>query len=71
MPKTLDLIIIFAIFHYYQYYMRIIDVYNLKPEYKPKKFIKTIYYSYKQVVNKSNSRKTSLKHYWYYTASWC
>lgn len=51
--KTLDLITIFTIFYYYQHYIRTIDAYCSKLEYKTKLFIKTIYYYHKQVVNKS------------------
>lgn len=35
-PKVLNLVILFAILYYYQYYMRIIDIYHLKLEYETK-----------------------------------
>lgn len=52
MPKVLDLVIVPTIFYYYQYYIRIIDAYYLKLEYKTKQFIKAIYYDHKQVIDK-------------------
>ena len=42
-----------AIFHYYKYYMRIMDIYHSKLEYRIKQFMEIIYYSYKQVIDKS------------------
>ena len=52
MPKALDLVTVYAIFHYYQYYIRIIDTYRSELEYKIKQFTKAIYNSQKQVVYK-------------------
>lgn len=51
--KALDSIMISMIFYYYQYLMRIIDIYYSKLEYKIKQIMKIIYYNYKKVVNKS------------------
>lgn len=53
LPKTLDLIIIFAIFYYYKYSIRIIDIYHSKLEYKIKQFMKAIYYGHEQILDKS------------------
>lgn len=53
MLKVLDLIIITMIFYYYQHCVTIIDAYRSELKYETKQFIKTIYYNYKQVIDKS------------------
>lgn len=50
--KVLDLVIISVIFYHYNNCLRIMNVYYLKLGNKTKKFIKIIYYNYKQVINK-------------------
>lgn len=52
-PKAPNLVMLFAIFYYYQYCIRIIEIYHLKLEYGTKKFIETLYCSYNQGVDKS------------------
>lgn len=47
MSKALNFITILAILHYYQYYMRIMDIYQPKLKYKTKSSIETIYFNYK------------------------
>ncbi len=47
LTKTLDSVKIFAIFHYYQQCIGIMDVYRSKLEYKTKKFTEVICCDYK------------------------
>lgn len=49
--KTLDLVMVLAIFHYYQYSIRIMDEYYSELEYETKQFTETIYRSHRQVVD--------------------
>lgn len=51
-PKALDLVMVSAIFHYYQHCMKIIDTYHSKLEYGTKQFMEAIYCAHKQVVDK-------------------
>lgn len=58
MPKFLNLIIVFAIFHYYKYYLRIIDIYYSELEYWINEFIETIYYNSNRLFISQNNRIT-------------
>lgn len=40
-------------FYYYKYFIRIIDEYYFKLEYRTKQFIRAIYCGYRQVIDKS------------------
>ena len=51
--KALDLVIISAIFYYYQHCIKIIEIYHSELEYETKQFTDAIYSSHKQIVDNS------------------
>lgn len=54
--KTLDLVTMFAIFYYYKYYIKIKDTSCLMLKYEIKQFMKVIYCSDRQIIDRSKMK---------------